>query len=85
MKGNGRRQALLSAVYAALAGGMSSVYDVMKAQFANRDYMDSSRGKGRSKGFSKSVAMAKDNTTFFPMSKRNGKKECARRIAQGFA
>jgi hypothetical protein len=47
---------------------------------ANQEFLDRSRGKGKAKPFIKSVANARRNSTYFPPSKRNGAKECARRI-----
>lgn len=50
----------------------------------NQEFLERSRGKGRQRPFIRSVANAKNNTTYFPPSKRNGSRECSRRRVQGY-
>jgi hypothetical protein len=48
----------------------------------NAEFVERSRGKGgKARRYIKSVALQTDNTTLFPSDKRNGARECARRMA----
>lgn len=47
----------------------------------NQEFVDRSRGKGKARGkYIKSVANQRNRTTYFPPEKRNGNKECQRRL-----
>lgn len=50
----------------------------------NHEFMERSRGKGKSRSFIRSVANAKNNTTYFPPEKRNRAKECDRRRVRAY-
>lgn len=49
----------------------------------NAEFMERSRGHGKARSrYIKSVALQRDNTTYFPPEKRNGERERSRRLAQ---
>ena len=76
------RQALLSAVFAAMSHG-SSPTSMQTIYQANQAYMDSSRGKGQNKG--PSIAMRTQHTNPKYPIPHQGAKECTRRVKQGTA
>lgn len=76
------RARLLTEIFGLLYDGDQTVKKVLAASQLNQEFIDRSRGHGTSKGFIKSVAFARDNTTYFPPEKRNGRKERSRRSAQ---
>ncbi|MGD9382271.1 MAG: hypothetical protein PVI03_07490 [Candidatus Thorarchaeota archaeon] len=84
---NLRRRALLDMIDIAMkAHAQRTIEDGAKFLFQAIDFAkefdERSRGKGKAKSFIKSVANARNNTTYFPPEKRNGSKECQRRLAQ---
>lgn len=75
------RNKLIPMIIACMKAGTALGFS--KAQELNKEYMERSRGKGR--GVNQACVRAHKramNTTYFPPSKRNGARECARRAKQ---
>ena len=82
---NNVRKALIDKMGIALAAhaqreDVGDMRHYWQAVDMNNEFIDRSRGKGKKGGMVKSVALQRDNTTFFPMDKRNGDRECSRRL-----
>ena len=69
-----RRHNLLTALYAAMKIG-----DMFKVSEVNKQLNNITRGKGRG-GATRNFH--RPYNTYFPASRRNGSKECARRLRQ---
>lgn len=91
VKPNPIRHALVEKIKIAMAahyqredvGDMRHLYQAIDF---NQEFVDRSRGKGKAKGMIKSIASKNHwlGTTYFPPEKRNGQRECERRLRQAY-